>query len=42
MKNANRPLNTPTRAVMVPAHWIGKPMHSLRLRTIFANVQRTL
>lgn len=36
----NRPLPTPTRAILVPAHWVGKPMHRLRLRTINANAKR--
>lgn len=36
----NRPLPTPTKAIFVPAHWIGKPMHTLRLRTISTNARR--
>lgn len=36
----NKRLPPATNAVTLPAHWIGRPMNSLRFRTILANLRR--
>lgn len=36
----NKLLPSPNNSVVLPAHWIGKPMQALRLRTILANLRR--